>query len=58
MPALIGAVDCEQTRNTPNFGEAIIAPVHLPRGLVGAVFRCSRERFDQTAQSGRALSAR
>ncbi len=41
--ALIDAVDCSQARNTPNFGEAIIAPVHLPRGLVGAVFWCSRE---------------
>lgn len=41
--ALLDAVDCEQAENTPNFGEAIIAPVHLPRGLVGAVFWCSRE---------------
>lgn len=41
--ALLDAVDCEQAKNTPNFGEAIIAPVHLPRGLVGAVFWCSRE---------------
>ena len=40
---LLEAVDCSQARNTPNFGEAIIAPVHLPRGLVGAVFWCSRE---------------
>lgn len=40
---LLDAVDCEQAKNTPNFGEAIIAPVHLPRGLVGAVFWCSRE---------------
>lgn len=40
---LLDAVDCEQARNAPNFGEAIIAPVHLPRGLVGAVFWCSRE---------------
>jgi DNA-binding CsgD family transcriptional regulator len=40
---LLAAVDCEQAKKTPNFGEAIIAPVHLPRGLVGAVFWCSRE---------------
>ncbi|GAO79324.1 MULTISPECIES: helix-turn-helix transcriptional regulator [unclassified Sphingopyxis] len=40
---LLDEVDCSQARNTPNFGEAIIAPVHLPRGLVGAVFWCSRE---------------
>ena len=40
---LLEAVDCSQAKNTPNFGEAIIAPVHLPRGLVGAVFWCSRE---------------
>lgn len=46
---LLAAVDCEQAKNTPNFGDAIIAPVHLPRGLVGAVFWCSRERFDQIA---------
>jgi DNA-binding CsgD family transcriptional regulator len=41
--ALLDAVDCQQAKETPNFGEAIIAPVHLPRGLVGAVFWCSRE---------------
>lgn len=40
---LLDEVDCSQARNTPNFGEAIIAPIHLPRGLVGAVFWCSRE---------------
>lgn len=40
---LLDAVDCEQAETTPNFGEAIICPVHLPRGLVGAVFWCSRE---------------
>ncbi|MDO9368269.1 MAG: LuxR C-terminal-related transcriptional regulator [Sphingopyxis sp.] len=40
---LLEAVDCEQAKNSSNFGEAIIAPVHLPRGLVGAVFWCSRE---------------
>lgn len=39
---LLEGVDCSQARNTPNLGEAIIAPVHLPRGLVGAVFWCSR----------------
>lgn len=46
---LLAAVDCEQAKNTPNFGEAIIAPVHLSRGPVGAAFWCSRERFDQIA---------
>lgn len=40
---LLDEVDCEQARNTPNFGEAIITPVHLPRGLVGTIFWCSRE---------------
>jgi DNA-binding CsgD family transcriptional regulator len=40
---LLDEVDCSQAKNSPNFGEAIIAPVHLPRGLVGAVFWCSRE---------------
>lgn len=46
---LLAAVDCKQAKNTPNFGEAIVAPVHLSRGLVGAVFWGSRERFDQIA---------
>lgn len=40
---LLDAVDCEQAKNSPLFGEAIVAPVHMPRGLVGAVFWCSRE---------------
>lgn len=40
---LLDEVDCSQARSTPNFGDAIIAPVHLPRGLVGAVFWCSLE---------------
>lgn len=48
--ALLDAVDCEQARNSPNFGEAIIAPIHLPRGLVGAVFWCAREPVGVAAQ--------
>ncbi|PZQ21351.1 MAG: LuxR family transcriptional regulator [Sphingopyxis macrogoltabida] len=40
---LLESVDCGQARASPHFGEAIIAPVHLPRGLVGTVFWCSRE---------------
>lgn len=40
---LLDAVDCSQVRESPHLGEAIIAPVHLPRGLVGAVVWCSRE---------------
>ena len=34
---LLDAVDCEQAKNSPLFGEAIVAPVHLPRGLVGSL---------------------
>ena len=40
---LLEAVDCEQARSTPNFGEAIIAPVHLPRASTAVMppSRCS-----------------
>ncbi|MDZ3832880.1 MAG: LuxR C-terminal-related transcriptional regulator [Sphingopyxis sp.] len=41
--ALLDAVDCTQAKESPHLGEAIIAPVHLPRGLIGAVVWCSRE---------------
>lgn len=41
--ALLDAVDCSQAKDSPHLGDAIVAPVHLPRGLVGAVVWCSRE---------------
>lgn len=41
--SVLDAVDCAQAKANPHLGEAIIAPVHLPRGLVGAVVWCSRE---------------
>lgn len=40
---LLDAVDCRQAGDSPHLGEAIIAPVHLPRGLIGAVVWCSRK---------------
>ncbi len=41
--ALLDAVDVRHVKDSPHLGEAIIAPVHLPRGLVGAVVWCSRK---------------
>lgn len=41
--ALLDAIDCRSSLEDPNLGEAIITPVHLPRGLVGALVWCSRE---------------
>lgn len=40
--SLLDEVDCHTAMEDENLGEAIIAPVHLPRGLVGAVVWCSR----------------
>lgn len=40
---LLAEVDCSPVLENPNFGEAIITPVHLPRGLVGALVWCSRQ---------------
>ncbi len=40
--SLLDEVDCRTAIEDENLGEAIIAPVHLPRGLVGAVVWCSR----------------
>ncbi|WP_049759564.1 helix-turn-helix transcriptional regulator [Novosphingobium aromaticivorans] len=39
---LLGGVDCSGVAKSFG-GEAIVAPVHLPRGIVGAVVWCSRE---------------
>ena len=40
---LLDAIDCRSAMNDSHLGEAIITPVHLPRGLVGAIVWCSRE---------------
>lgn len=40
---VLDAIDCTQARASEYLGEAIIAPVHLPRGIVGAMLWCSRE---------------
>lgn len=40
---LLGSIDCRSALADPNLGEAIITPVHLPRGLVGALVWCSRQ---------------
>lgn len=55
--AVLDTIDCSQAKESSYLGEALIAPVHLPRGLVGAVVWCSRgpvgveEMF--AAQAGR-----
>lgn len=41
--ALLDAIDCRPELHSDNLGEAVIAPVHMPRGLVGAILWCSRE---------------
>jgi len=40
---LFDAIDCRAVAADPNLGEAIVTPVHQPRGLVGALVWCSRE---------------
>lgn len=40
---LLDAIDCRAVMADPNLGEAVITPVHLPRGLVGALVWCSKE---------------
>lgn len=40
---LLSGVDCSSALDNPHLGEAIIAPVHQPRGVVGAIVWCSRE---------------
>ena len=40
--SLLDGVDCRVVAKTFT-GEAIVAPVHLPRGIVGAVVWCARE---------------
>lgn len=40
---ILDAIDCTQARSSAYLSEAIVAPVHLPRGMVGAMLWCSRE---------------
>lgn len=40
---LLQSIDCRSAMADPHLGEAVITPVHLPRGLVGALVWCSRE---------------
>ena len=46
---LLDGVDCSQARESAYLGEAIITPVHLPRGLVGAILWCSKVDVDVAA---------
>lgn len=61
---LLSGVDCSSARDNPHLGEAIIAPVHQPRGVVGAIVWCSREPvgvqtiFDQHASRFQAAATR
>lgn len=43
--ALLDGIDCRPELLSPNLGEAIVTPVHQPRGLVGAIVWCSTERI-------------
>lgn len=42
---LLASIDCRSAQADPNLGEAVITPVHLPRGLVGALVWCSKEKI-------------
>lgn len=61
---LLESIDCRATMSDPDFGEAIITPVHLPRGLVGALVWCSRgpigveQVFNANAEHMQALATR
>lgn len=61
---LLATIDCSSTMADPDLGEAIITPVHLPRGLVGALVWCSRDRigvervFAEQAEHMQALATR
>ncbi|NCU11386.1 MAG: LuxR family transcriptional regulator [Sphingomonadaceae bacterium] len=45
---LLNGIDCRSAAENPDLGEAIVTPVHLPRGLVGALLWCSREPIGVT----------
>lgn len=62
--ALLDGIDCRRELLSPNLGDAIVTPVHQPRGLVGAIVWCSREQigvervFEQHAARLQALALR
>lgn len=41
--AAFDGIDCRELIESPDFCEAIIAPIHMPRGLVGSVVWAARE---------------
>lgn len=41
--ALLEQIDCSGIPGNSQLAEAIISPVHLPRGLMGALFWCAKE---------------
>jgi DNA-binding CsgD family transcriptional regulator len=62
--ALLDGIDCRPELLSPNLGDAIITPVHQPRGLVGAIVWCSSQPigiervFEQHAGRLQALALR
>lgn len=62
--SLLAGVDCSHIPGSSQLAEAIIAPVHLPRGLMGAVFWCAKdpvgvaEVFAKNAAQMQALAVR
>lgn len=40
---LLDGIDCRSLDENPDLSEAIVTPVHLPRGLVGAIVWCAKE---------------
>jgi len=60
---LLSGIDCRGLLAHPMLGDAIITPVHLPRGLVGALVWCSSEAigvarvFAEQAEHMQALAA-
>jgi len=61
---LLDSIDCRSALADPNLGEAIVTPVHQPRGLVGALVWCSKEPigvaqvFAEQAEHMQALATR
>ncbi len=61
---LLSGIDCRGLLAHPMLGDAIITPVHLPRGLVGALVWCSSEAigvervFAEQAEHMQALATR
>nr|WP_246623203.1 helix-turn-helix transcriptional regulator [Sphingomonas colocasiae] len=47
--ALLDGIDCSRVASTTGIQAAIIAPAHLPRGMVGAVVWAARDPIDVAA---------